>query len=772
MRNAKEELKKMLEDSLWAHKEVKENVSDGAYYRWLNKKVLDSKLIYNGDTLDNVIANACLDISIDNNVYLNGSSSLKIYNKTTVENVIPRPWPSVKINVEEFDLSKYNRAVANVYIKAEGYQNFYIHFNVSSKENPAATAMSVETNKWVKLVWEIDDLKRSSCSSVSVSPWLMGCPDEALPDYELFIDSFYVEKVEADYVSGWSTEKRIAYSHVGYFKNSQKLAFTSEHISDNFTLINEKGNKVLEDKVVEIQTELGKYYVADFSKIKKEGVYQLILNEDNKTESFLISDDAYESSVWKSMNFLRLLRCGEDIEGVHSACHLNVRCVHENGSSVAVFGGWHDAGDVSQFEIPTAEMAHAIIDLAFAYKDKNRLLYERLKEEARVGINWLLRTRFEDGSRACAVGYNYWRKSVLEEDNKTIYNNKAENGPFENFCACAAEAKAYLLYKDEDIVFASWCLRAAKEDFEFARDGYRLGIHTKRWGSNCDSQVAGHGALAAAELYRCTSESYYLEEGAKYGKIICKCQEQGSLDWEKPLKGFFYEDPKHERMLSYEHRGHEQSPIQGLVNLCEVDPNNKDYKKWLKAIKLYRKFILDTIKYTAPYNLLPGHVYIKGKINLERFTFHTLKDPVLQEEEVWNQAKNGIKLNNDAYLRIFPAAPDRRGFHATVLSKTKAVSEIAKLLNDKLLKQICIDQMEWVLGKNPFASSTMFGEGHNYHPLYVAFSRQMVGALPVGIMAKGYDDIPYWPTRDNSVYKEIWGHTTGKYLWVLADLIR
>ena len=58
----------------------------------------------------------------------------------------------------------------------------------------------------------------------------------------------------------------------------------------------------------------------------------------------------------------------------------------------------------------------------------------------------------------------------------------------------------------------------------------------------------------------------------------------------------------------------------------------------------------------------------------------------------------------------------------------------------------------------------------NPYPNTVAYSRQMVGALPVGIKTKGDYDVPYWPTIDNSVFKEIWGHTTGKYLWVLADI--
>ena len=65
----------------------------------------------------------------------------------------------------------------------------------------------------------------------------------------------------------------------------------------------------------------------------------------------------------------------------------------------------------------------------------------------------------------------------------------------------------------------------------------------------------------------------------------------------------------------------------------------------------------------------------------------------------------------------------------------------------------------------------MYGEGYNYHPLYVAYSNQLVGALPVCFKTNGYNDAPYWPTVNNAVFKEIWGHTTGKYLWIFVDIL-
>ena len=466
-----------------------------------------------------------------------------------------------------------------------------------------------------------------------------------------------------------------------------------------------------------------------------------------------------------------MLRCGVDVAGVHSACHLNCRTFDQEGRTVPNFGGWHDAGDVSQFEICTAEMAHALLDLLNSLKNKDLALYERLLEEAKVGIEWLLRTRFGDGYRSLAVTYSIWRDNVLSKDNQTVLTNPAENGPFENFCAAAAEAEAYLAFKDVDEVFALWCLRAAKEDFEFGKEGYKNGVYTKRWGPSIPVQTAAEGALAASILYKITQVEDYLEQASDYAQEVLACQENKFHDWDKPIRGFFYEDKEHKYILTYEHRGHEQTPIQALCSLMEVAPNHRDYEKWLEGVSLYKEYIESTVEYTKPYGLIAAHIYILGKINIDHFTIPPKieKDKAMQDLE--NQIKAGIKLADNVYLRVFPIAIQRRGYHATLLSKTKAISSISKILNDSHLKQIAIDQLEWILGVNPFSTSTMYGEGYNYHPLYVAFSPQLVGALPVGIKTYKDLDVPFWPVVNNSVFKEIWGHTTGKFLWVLADLV-
>jgi hypothetical protein len=95
----------------------------------------------------------------------------------------------------------------------------------------------------------------------------------------------------------------------------------------------------------------------------------------------------------------------------------------------------------------------------------------------------------------------------------------------------------------------------------------------------------------------------------------------------------------------------------------------------------------------------------------------------------------------------------------------------SKTLNDKELRDTAVRQVEWVLGFNPFASSSMYGEGYDYHPLYVAASNQIVGAVPVGFETFENEDEPYYPMQNNATYKEIWVHSTGRMMWLLSDLL-
>lgn len=752
-------------------------IDTSAESRWNKKKVISSKTVYDVATMHHATFHGIGTFKNSSNILWNNKQTMCLEANTDIEDLRPRPSSTILIPFEKDDWRKYNRVSIWVYPKSVGFHNFYFHFSLFSTEDSVLHAPSLIPNVWNHVIFEIPLMKRKSVTRLSMGPLLMGCPPEAEPQIQVYFSDVVIERVEEDYALGWDTESRIAYSHIGYLTDAAKTAITKSIDATEFSLIDAEENECFKGEILEESTALGSFSILDFSDFQKEGMYAIRVGS-KKSEYFPIQDTAYEGTIEKSIHFLHSLRCGDDIKGVHSPCHLTHHTMHPDGRLVSDWGGWHDAGDVSQFEICTAEMAHAILDLAQTVQYKNNTLYTRLMEEARWGLNWLLKTHFKDGYRALSIHYSVWRKYILESYqtldplNKDFPKDVAENGPFENFLAAAALAAGSRMFQAEDSVFAQWCMRVAIADFSFGLEGYQKGIFTKRWGKGPEVQVIGALCLAAGELYQCTKNVSYIETAAQYAPIISRSQQKEMPNWKTPIRGFFYEDPSHKTLFTFEHRGHEQSPITGIAKLLEVAPNHPQKEEWTQILKLYAEYCINTMQYTYPYNVLPAHIYQYEKLNMDRFTIPGYyKEKYNVSELLQNQIAQGVPLDKGIHLRIFPIAIQRRGFHATLLSKAKAVSTIGRLLKNSTCRQIAIDQLEWILGKNPFASSTMYGEGHNYHPLYVAFSQQIVGALPVGIQTFESLDKPYWPVINDAVYKEIWGHTTGKFLWVLSDLL-
>jgi hypothetical protein len=134
------------------------------------------------------------------------------------------------------------------------------------------------------------------------------------------------------------------------------------------------------------------------------------------------------------------------------------------------------------------------------------------------------------------------------------------------------------------------------------------------------------------------------------------------------------------------------------------------------------------------------------------------------------QVLNGVALGKGHYLRLFPVWMDYRGNFGTILPQAQALAASGSLRNDLPSAQLAEHQLEWIVGRNPFSESTMYGEGYDFTPLYTPSSGDMVGALPVGIQSRGDDDAPYWPVQNMWTYKEIWVHPVTNWVWLLKDI--
>jgi hypothetical protein len=139
-------------------------------------------------------------------------------------------------------------------------------------------------------------------------------------------------------------------------------------------------------------------------------------------------------------------------------------------------------------------------------------------------------------------------------------------------------------------------------------------------------------------------------------------------------------------------------------------------------------------------------------------------------EDFRDQVLNGVKVGDHHYVRLFPVWFEFRGNHGTVLTQAKAVSAAAHLRGNLELASLAERQLEWVMGRNPFVQSTMWGEGYDYAPQYTAMSGDIVGSLPVGIQAHRNGDQPYWPTENCHNWKEVWVHPVARWFWLARDL--
>lgn len=770
-------LARQLEESRNLRLVLKADSADAAMTRWYGKEVLKSRVLPLAEDFESLQHKGAGVIRVDRNMTVSGKGSIRLDTPVSLgtKNPTNRNYGSPEIirPLDKEDLRDYNRFSVWVYVDAPGiYLTFagFTLYNQGERIMPEPGRFvgqhfeTVYPNKWQRIVWEIPDLYRDKVTGFSVNIMMTGAPAGASERMSMYIDDMRIEKVEADNVRGFDLRKNaIAYSHSGYKTGARKQALV-QHVKDSsFKLYDETNGSVAFEGKGKIMKN--GFVLLDFSAFEKSGRYTITV--DNITSKpFAIGDEAYLATAWRTLNFFYAERCGYDQPGIHQECHQDAFCIHPDGRTISVAGGWHDAADVTQGIGNTSEGGIAMLELAAAVKDKDKILYERLLEEARWGLNWVMRTRFGDGFRHGGLLMGIWTKNIRGD--KDDMQSTARNSPVENLTGAAYCALAAPFYEESDPVFARWCRTTAVEDFGFAMD--MIGTHAR---SNDGVELSARVMTTAMYLYRLTGEQSYIEQAARFARIVMSCQQlERRKDWSMPLRGFFYETSEKKRILAYFHQSEEHLPIQGLAMLLTDAPGHKDASLWKTSCEAYADYLHDMANAIEPYGILPSAIYELNNTDYSNL-YHEGEQVGLPTLDEYNaQVKNGIQLSKTHYLRRFPVAYQFRGFHAVHMGKSKAAFILARLLKDDELKHIATRQLEYIIGFNPFAISTIYGDGYDYHPLYGAYAGDVVGAVPVGIETFENDDEPYFPTQNNCTYKEIWTHTTARVIWLVAELFK
>jgi hypothetical protein len=751
--------------------------------RWLNKPVEESKLLDDAETLSTWqlvnVDQAKGEMTVTKERAVSGSASLRLRCATTGEKPAPGRYygtASARRVVLGEDWSAWNRLSFWVYPDLPGFRNISMivtfHNDGVEKVPDVYGKMGVnylilQDRQWNHIVWEIPNLPRDKVTGVDFSYRMQGKEPGAADIATFDIDKLELQKVQADHFEGWDVAPgEISFSHSGYQPGAPKSAIASDLQAKTFELIDvATGIPVLSKNVSVVHSEIGTFQLMDFSEVEDPGTY-IIRAGNRTTRSFPIGGDVWKSSLWKAINFFYVERCGFAVPGVHDVCHRDWVLKHGD-KQLIVNGGWHDAGDLSQSLGNTAEAAYAMYSLADRMQQRNEdpALLARLIEEANWGLDWLLKVTFHDGFRPNFSTLDRWTDGILGTTDDV--SAQASNNPTSNLAAAATEALAFRVIRKSDPVRAGYALKQAEEDWGFAITAMDHPPQNRQ--RPVGTELASHAIIAALELWRDTGDRQYSDKAIELSKIVVASQQKSFLPGlTHPLAGFFYTGPDKTAILRYQHPSHEAAPLVALAQLCDLFPDHPDWIKWYSAVTLYSEYFQKAMaQFTEPYGMLANSVFKDDEY---------LQVPErggqrgASRESFRNQVLKGIKVGDHYYVRLFPVWFEFRGNNGTMLAENKAISTAAHLRGNLSLASLAERNLEWVVGRNPFVESLMWGEGYDYAPQYTAMSGDIVGSLPVGIQSHGDADAPYWPTENCHNWKEVWVHPVGRWIWILNDL--
>ena len=625
---------------------------------------------------------------------------------------------------------------------------------------------------WQQVVWEIEPLARDRVTLLEIGYWVNKMLAARGDQVAFEIGQLELQRVDPDHHTGWNVAPgKISFSHTGYQVGASKTAIASGLTATHFSLLrvndNALGEVVLQKPVETVTTRLGTFQQMDFSEVNTPGTF-VIRAGGVTTRSFRIANDVWESTLWKALNFFYGNRCGYDVPGSHGVDHLDWFATHGD-QRIVMSGGWHDAGDLSQGVINTGEATYAMFALAERLRARSgdEALVARLIEEAKWGLDWVLRVRFPGGYRMGFASHNLWTNNIVgDADDRS---RDARNNPNANYIAAAAEAIAYRVLKDADPELAVRSLRTAEEDWGHAIVGVEgpSTWHTPAFAAT-RMELAGIGITASVELYRATGNRKYADKAVELARVVVASQQKRHVGKEFPLSGFFYTGPDRDSLFHQFHRAADQAPIVALVQLADALPDHPDWMSWYSTIALHAAYQKRTATTTAPYGVLPSYVYRAGdeRVVPDSGALHGATKAAYRA-----QVLAGLPMGDGWYLRAFPVWFARRGNFGILLSQAKALSAAARFRDDSSAADLAQRQAQWIVGRNPFVQSTMYGEGYDWAQQYSVSSGDFVGSLPVGMQSRGDTDLPYWPSQNMYVYKEVWVHPVARWLWLMADLL-
>ena len=552
-------------------------------------------------------------------------------------------------------------------------------------------------------------------------------------------------------------------NQAGYTPGATKIVIAPGNLKRKFEVIELESQQVMFEREFEPEEgDFGSYSTGDFSEFSQEGYYYL-KSDTLRSFPFRISTNIYQAPIELIVSYFSKQRCGASKTGYLAPCHTDDGIRMDNGQHQDVTGGWHDASDLRKWVGATI---YGMIGLAKTYELQESKDRDKTLEELMWGNQYFLKMQEPEGYIMNYIGgdvkkhsdSNRWTDNAVGEEggelefvkpnagrsrrDMFIFGTNDDRvirtdplGMLGQYNFITSEAAMGRITKDINNVYSNKCLEAAKLCFRWCQ----------REDKNDNPGIIGSAIQAALELYKTTEEDIYKEYAIAQAKELVKYQARNGQD---EIQGYFYEDL--EKKKPYKNIWNGCLELIPICDLITMFPSHEDVADWQEMVKMQSKNYLEQITSRNSFGIVPYGLYA-------------------------NEDPGGDRKIDNYWYRYFmqPELDWWVGINANLASAGLGMLKAGKILDDPSLRALGQRQLDWILGSNPFNSSTMVGVGYN-HPrhfpgsTFYPLTPVIPGAVLNGLGGNALD----MPEKGNGGWQisEYWTPMVAYTLWLMAEL--
>ncbi len=503
----------------------------------------------------------------------------------------------------------------------------------------------------------------------------------------------------------------------------------------------------------------GKFYVADLTALDlAAGKYTLQVSENGQPQNsgeFTVEENALAKNTLATvLNYFYEDRADDPtVEGWDKSMS-----IYKSDKKVDVHGGWYDAsGDVSKYfshlsyanYLNPQQIPLTVWSLAFASERIPNLLGStatkaKTADEAAYGADFLVRMLAEEGYFYMTV-FDNWGSPLGKREicaftgsdgKKTAdYQTAFREG---GGMAIAALASAARLNLKGDFTSEQY-LAAAEKAYKHLSEKQEIGKSCAYCDDGKENIIDDYTALlAATELYAATKTQSYLEDAYDRAEHLAS---RVSKD------GYFWSDDAKTR--PFWHASDAGLPLMALARYSEVVDaidekdgvkiHDRDVPAWVCLTMIGGGCVNETLSGVS--QAIRTHfdwlVNITNKVD-NPFGY------ARQTYKTNGAVKDGFFIPHDNESNYWWQGEDARlaSLSAAMMYAMRIFEGEYRNVSTSDVQKYAVDQLDWILGKNPYGTCMMYGKGTKNPAKYDGQSKYdatLEGGIANGITGKNQD---------------------------------